>query len=371
MYNYSEGNSFDAILNRMLANVPDTLDKREGSIIYDALAPAAAELAQCYINLSIFSEQTYLLDANGVNLDNRVAEVGLTRLPATSAEVLITVYNTSEQLMDVDIGTRFSAPNDKGGYTYQVTERVSLGNFKAICETLGNDGGSYVGELLPISSINNLGAAVITSVVNPGEDVETDAELRERALIKLNQEAFAGNKAAYRELAIGINGVKDCKVFPVWDGGGTVELALIGPNHTLLSSGAIAEIQEMIDPSPQGTGIGMAPIGHTVTVTTPTAQNISISATLTLDSSVQSISAIQDAVEEEIGKYIYQVQEDFITKDTLIIYISKISAAILNVAGIINVSSVQINGSGSDLTINITGTNVKYPVLSEVVLSAS
>ena len=33
-------------MNRMLESVPDTVDKREG-IIYDALAPAAAELVKC------------------------------------------------------------------------------------------------------------------------------------------------------------------------------------------------------------------------------------------------------------------------------------------------------------------------------------
>ena len=38
--------TFDYIMNRMLESVRDTVDKREGSIIYDALAPAAAELVK-------------------------------------------------------------------------------------------------------------------------------------------------------------------------------------------------------------------------------------------------------------------------------------------------------------------------------------
>ena len=40
---------FDTILSRMMSNVSDSLDKREGSVIYDALSPMAAELAQAYI----------------------------------------------------------------------------------------------------------------------------------------------------------------------------------------------------------------------------------------------------------------------------------------------------------------------------------
>ena len=37
--------TFDVILERMMDRVPNNIDKREGSIIYDALAPAAVELA--------------------------------------------------------------------------------------------------------------------------------------------------------------------------------------------------------------------------------------------------------------------------------------------------------------------------------------
>ena len=40
--------TFDNIMNRLLDHVRDDVDKREGSIIYDALAPAALELEMAY-----------------------------------------------------------------------------------------------------------------------------------------------------------------------------------------------------------------------------------------------------------------------------------------------------------------------------------
>ncbi|MDF2651716.1 MAG: Baseplate family protein, partial [Paenibacillus sp.] len=46
-----ETQSYAFILQRMLDRVPDDVDKRQGSIIYDALAPAASELAAIYIAL--------------------------------------------------------------------------------------------------------------------------------------------------------------------------------------------------------------------------------------------------------------------------------------------------------------------------------
>ncbi len=43
----------------MMDRVPDTIDKREGSVIFDALAPAAAELAQMYIEADVILNETF------------------------------------------------------------------------------------------------------------------------------------------------------------------------------------------------------------------------------------------------------------------------------------------------------------------------
>ncbi|GAW28517.1 hypothetical protein ULO1_27410, partial [Carboxydocella sp. ULO1] len=42
---YLTDQNFETILQRMLDSLPDDLDKSEGSFIYDALSPAAIELA--------------------------------------------------------------------------------------------------------------------------------------------------------------------------------------------------------------------------------------------------------------------------------------------------------------------------------------
>ena len=51
--------NFELIMNRMLANVPDDLDKREGSVIWDALAPAALELETAYLFLDYVLNQSF------------------------------------------------------------------------------------------------------------------------------------------------------------------------------------------------------------------------------------------------------------------------------------------------------------------------
>ena len=46
--------AYEEILQRMLDLVPGNVDKREGSIIYDAIAPCAFFLAQQYFKLANF-----------------------------------------------------------------------------------------------------------------------------------------------------------------------------------------------------------------------------------------------------------------------------------------------------------------------------
>lgn len=371
MSNYSDGNSFEDILARCLARVDDGIDKRMGSIIYDALAPACAELAQCYIALDVYSDQTYLLKAVGENLDARVADYGLTRMVATNAQRIITVYDVNSNLMHIDIGTRFSIPNAFGGYNFTIIEEVSTGNYIAECETSGSVGNDYVGELLPLISINNLGTATITTVYKPGEDAETDDELRRRAIAKINQEAFAGNKAAYKAMVIDIDGVENVKVFSVWNGGGTVKLAVIATDNTIPSQQFIDNLQTLIDPiQNQGQGVGLAPIGHTVTVVAPDELDIDIEATITLEDGY-IIEQVQSAIEDNIAVYIKEVQDLFSEQDELTIYVSRVIAAILGVTQVKNVSSLTINGASTDLVIQLSGTNVKFPMLDEVILHES
>ena len=50
-----ENMTFENVMDRCLARVSASVDKREGSIVYDAIAPAAAELAILYIELAYLS----------------------------------------------------------------------------------------------------------------------------------------------------------------------------------------------------------------------------------------------------------------------------------------------------------------------------
>lgn len=85
----------------MLDKVSDTIDKREGSVIYDALAPAALELQLMYIELDVILNESFGDTASRKYLIKRAAERGLSPYNASKA-ILKGVFN-----IDIPIGNRF------------------------------------------------------------------------------------------------------------------------------------------------------------------------------------------------------------------------------------------------------------------------
>lgn len=83
-----ESESFEEILYRLLQAAPDDLDKSEGSIIYDALAPIALELFIQQEKFREILEQAFAVTAKGEYLDQIAEDHGLKRAPGESDESL-------------------------------------------------------------------------------------------------------------------------------------------------------------------------------------------------------------------------------------------------------------------------------------------
>ncbi len=76
-----ESMSFDVILRRMLDRIPNSFDKREGSVIYDALAPAAMEIMAMYIELENVLTEAFADTASREYLIRRATERGIAPIP--------------------------------------------------------------------------------------------------------------------------------------------------------------------------------------------------------------------------------------------------------------------------------------------------
>ncbi len=337
-----EDQTYETILERMLSRVPAWIDKREGSIIFDALAPAAAELQQAYIDMDMILDETFADTASREMLIKRCAERGIVPEAATKA-ILKGVFNTA-----VPIGSRFSG----GALNYIVTEAIDTAVFRMQCETAGSAGNDYLGNLIPIQYIEGLQSAELTELLIPGEDEESTESLRARYFDSLQTQAFGGNIADYKAKTNALSGVGGTKVYPVWNGGGTVKLVIIDSTFSTPSSELISTVQTAIDPTQnQGQGEGIAPIGHVVTVAGVQNATVSIETAITYKAG-WSWDESRPYIEQEIDRYFKELAQTWADSDTLIVRISQLETRILNAAGVLDVADTKLNASAANLELD-------------------
>lgn len=343
-----EDYTYTKILDTMLARIPDTIDKRQGSIIYNALAPAAVELQNMYINLDIVLNETFADTASREYLIKRVSERGLTPYPATKAKVKgVFTPNT----ISIDIGARFSLDD----LNYIVIEQYSIdetpvdGTYILECETPGADANYQIGQITPINYIEGLQTANITEILIPGADAEGTDELRQRYFDSMDKQAFGGNIADYKQKVSQLDGVGGVKVIPTWDGAGTVKLIIINSEFEVPSQTLIDNVQEAVDPTVNhGQGLGLAPIGHIVTVVGVTAVSIDITGTFTLASGY-SWQDVVDDLYSVINDYFYGLNSSWADNESLIVRLAQVESKLINVQGILDISDLEINDSAANL----------------------
>ena len=107
--------TYEELLQAMLDRVPSDVDKREGSVIYDALAPCAYFLAQQDFQLDNFIDLVFPDTALGEYLDRAAEAYNVSRKPATKAMRMMTTSGR------VEIGTRWGINN----LVYRVKEEES------------------------------------------------------------------------------------------------------------------------------------------------------------------------------------------------------------------------------------------------------
>lgn len=384
---YSDGNSFEQILDRTLSNeLLSDVDKREGSIVYDTLAPVCMELADAYVKMDILESQLSLLTATGSNLDNRAYEQGMTREQETQAERIGTFkkYQIDEQtgeyvkdendnkiLIDMDIpeGSRFVSP-ENDSIIYEFIGKDDKDENILRCETYGTVGNEYTGTILPLTAIPDLVEAKITGTHIPAQDTESDDELRTRVINKLNSLSFGGNIDAYIEKVSSIDGVGTCKVFPAWQYNGSVLLSVVDSSYEPITQSFADRIKEEIDPEESsGQGVGFAPIGHYVTITTPIKSNVKVQFHLDLEADV-TIGNVQEECEQKIEEYFNSVRHEFYQDKTLGIYRARIIDKILEIPEVLNVTDVLLNDVDADITYTDEGLleHQYLPYVSEVII---
>lgn len=400
---------FDTLMDKMLSNVDDKLDKREGSIIYDAIAPAALELSNFYLNLDMVLDEVFAESASYYYLTKRAAERGLLPKEETNATLMMKVEPAETQ---ISIGDRFNL--DELNYTVASIIDGNAGAYQVQCETAGVVGNQQLGALIPIETeneLNNMESATLEEVLIPGEDEEDVETFRERYFSSFNNEAFGGNKTDYIEKVNSIDGIGGCKPIRAWSGGynpakmiptdevkawfekqsqdtlgetvynwlsaiynasinklltvgGTVKLVIINSEFRKPSSTLINKVQEEIDPTnTAGEGDGIAPIGHVVNVVGVKEEPINITLSLVEYETGYSFDKLKDAIEAAVDNYLLDLRQTWASNPNLIVRTSQMEAQLLLIEGIVDMKAVLLNDQAENVTLG----SDSIPVRGEVI----
>lgn len=335
--------SYEELMERKLDAISDRRDKRQGSIIFDALAPNAAETAAFYADLDFLENRTFADTATGIDLTRRAMERGITRKEATKATFYAQFLDKDGAEYPVEIGERFFLEE----YYYVVLGREEDGRYILECETAGACGNAYLGNLLPLKSMSGLAEAILEEIRTDGEDAEEDESLRERYFESFNTDAFGGNIADYRGKVRALENVGGVKVYPAWKGGGTVKLVILDQGLRAPNETELEKLQNLIDPQQRGLGYGIAPIGHQVTVAGVTEVNCNITMQLSLTQDAEQETILAE-MRESFTQYFAELREKWESMEYLTVRISHLEARALDIAGVIDVQHCSINGGSGN-----------------------
>ena len=177
-----DAKTYRALVNAMLAHVPNSLDKREGSMIQTALGAGAYALEEFYLALDKVQRGGFIQTAVGQDLENLAVIANVERYPASPA-VRLGVFN----LDTIPIGARFSTIDGGDSVNFAVTAQLGGGRCRLTCEVPGVIGNRYTGPILPITTIPGLSSAQITDILVAGDNEETDESLRARTISALRE----------------------------------------------------------------------------------------------------------------------------------------------------------------------------------------
>ena len=395
-----ENETYEVILDRMLARVSDSLDKRPSSPIYDTHSATAIELQILYIELETLIQNSYGDSAAREFLILLAKDRGLSPDPATHA-ILKGVFTP----ITIDVtGQRFNI----GNMNYTVLEQITPGQYKVQCESAGEIGNQFLGQMIPMEYISGLETAILTEVLIPGENEEDTEIFRQRYFDSFREQTFGGNRADYLAKVRSINGVGDCKIIRVWNGdikpaemipnevvqewfdtftderedvkswltqvytaaiqkkltvGGIVKVVIVdSDDYGEASSALIQSVQQTLDPVESvGEGFGLAPIGHVVSVTSADAVQMHIKTTVTFEEGY-NWSNTRMAMEEAVSDYLLELRKAWSGTSQIIVRISQIETRILGVKGVVDITDTKINDSASNMTLG----GYEIPILGGV-----
>lgn len=341
---------------KLLSKISDSYQKTEGFPLWDILRAVAFGLVDLWTKAETVEAKQDVNNLTGTELERHVQQRrGLYRKSASHSVGAITIVTGAGLVSE---GALFET---EGGIQFESTETktVEAGDTVEIRAVVAGVSGNVPADTINQMPVTITGISAVTNAAptSDGYESESDDDLRQRYFEALQVPATSGNIYHYRKWAKEVSGVKDAKVFPLWNGDNTVQVVIIDDASQPAPAELVERVQEYIDPNSAGTGAGEAPIGAYCTVSPADVFTVNISVSIIGSGDFEQI---KEDIKKNLVEYLDQIAfiENFIS-------VGKINNVIIDTAGVDDCDNLTVNGA----TIRQPIPEKAVAVLGEVIIN--
>ncbi|RKR46324.1 baseplate J/gp47 family protein [Paraburkholderia sp. BL17N1] len=356
--------SFSALVSNFATAVQGSasqlIDFTIGSVLR-AIAEATGGVALWLQGLILqVAALTRAATSSGADLDSFFAQFGFSRLPAdaaTTQETFSRFTPTSQALILVgdivqtqDGSVQFAVVADTSNPAYSAAQNgyvlpagqasVSVAVQCTVTGTVGNVASGALNTLgTAISGVDTVSNSV---AVSNGSDAESDAAARSRFVLfiaSLERATLAAVLNAIQSVQIGMTGIvaENQQYNGMAQNGYFTVIANDGSGSLNLTEKT--NVENAVE--------AVRPLCSTYSVHAPTAQVITVSMTISVDSDHVKATAVP-LVQAAVAAYISSIKT---TSSGALLPYSAIATQAYSVDGVTNVTAVQVNGGTSDISI--------------------
>lgn len=331
--------TYEDIKQRMLDNINSDIDKREGSFTQNMISPISEELAKIYLEQRDLVNMAFVRNGFFNYLDDKCWEYGVERKIGTSA--------VGEVTFEGEDGTIIS--NGTAIYNndlyYVVLNDADISNGKADLVVEAYEMGKKYNvlkntEFVLKENIQGVNKVYAKEDFKGGTDTETDEELRDRYFNTIKKSYTSGNVAHYETWTLEVNGVGSCKVYPLKNGNGTVEIVITNSDMLGASSELIESVKANIEEK--------RPIGANVSVVSATEKAINITANITLSVGYE-LMEVKQLFEEKLKEYLKEISFKSSYVST-----AKLGNLLLDIDGVYDYTDFKVNNAINNVPLEDT-----------------
>ena len=330
----------------------------EGSTAELLAGPMATEVWKRYQADSALVPMFYIDETSGPYIDRMAQLLGLEHKSGAKAGAELSLSGIAGTR--VPAGTLFLTADglEFGLDADVVLDEEGSGTGHITASTVGAAYNIDAGEVVRMY----INLAGLTGYANEqavgGVDPESDGALSDRVLTRLRRPPTSNNVYHYEQMALEVDGVGVPKIFPLYEGPGSVGVVLADEDAKPVDQAVVEAVAAHIAED--------RIIGPSVTVKSAEGVAITVAAEAQIDSTT-TVETVQAAFVSNLDTYLTGLAKETwpsAAGDYTVLY-NRIAALLLTIPGVVDYTALTVNGAQANVTLGPE----QVPVLGEVTVT--